>query len=114
MLRRSFSADRLPEVARVLVSRGIEFLLGKYCASTDEEAIREGLEFVRETLSSKYVKPDEWEAVVKPSIKRSNSTRHMRSSTRSQFALSRLSLCDRGDLWLRDSGERLRDLIPTG
>lgn len=41
----------------------IEFLLGKYCASTDEEAIREGLEFVRETLSSKYVKPDEREAV---------------------------------------------------
>ena len=41
----------------------IEFLLGKYCASTDDEAIREGLEFVRETLSSKYVKPDEREAV---------------------------------------------------
>ena len=28
----------------------IEFLLGKYCASTDEETISEGLEFVRETL----------------------------------------------------------------
>ncbi len=41
----------------------IEFLLGKYCASTDEETINEGLEFVRETLSSKYVKPDEREAV---------------------------------------------------
>jgi ATP-dependent Lon protease len=41
----------------------IEFLLGKYCASTDDEAIREGLEFVRETLASKYVKPDEREAV---------------------------------------------------
>lgn len=41
----------------------IEFLLGKYCASTDEEVIREGLEFVRETLSAKYVKPDEREAV---------------------------------------------------
>ncbi len=41
----------------------IEFLLGKYCASTDEEIIREGLEFVRETLSRKYVKPDEREAV---------------------------------------------------
>ena len=41
----------------------IEFLLGKYCASTDEETINEGLGFVRETLSSKYVKPDEREAV---------------------------------------------------
>src|ERR1035441_4266856 len=41
----------------------IEFLLGKYCSSTDEQTINEGLEFVRETLSSKYVKPDEREAV---------------------------------------------------
>jgi len=41
----------------------IEFLLGKYCSSTDEQTINEGLEFVRETLSAKYVKPDEREAV---------------------------------------------------
>ena len=41
----------------------IEFLLGKYCASTEPETIQEGLEFVRETLASKYVKPDEREAV---------------------------------------------------
>lgn len=41
----------------------IEFLLGKYCASIDEDAINEGLEFVRETLASKYVKPDERESV---------------------------------------------------
>ena len=46
----------------------IEFLLGKYCASTDEEVIQEGLTFVRETLAAKYVKPDEREAV-KSSIK---------------------------------------------
>jgi ATP-dependent Lon protease len=46
----------------------IEFLLGKYCASTDEEVIREGLGFVRDTLSAKYVKPDERE-VVKSAIK---------------------------------------------
>jgi ATP-dependent Lon protease len=46
----------------------IEFLLGKYCASTDEEVILEGLEFVRDTLSAKYVKPDERE-VVKSAIK---------------------------------------------
>lgn len=41
----------------------IEFLLGKYCASTDDAAINEGLQFVRETLASKYVKPDERESV---------------------------------------------------
>ena len=41
----------------------IEFLLGKYCSSTDEEVIREGIEFVRETLAEKFVKPDERERV---------------------------------------------------
>lgn len=46
----------------------IEFLLGKYCASTDEDVIQEGLGFVRETLAAKYVKPDERE-VVKSAIK---------------------------------------------
>ncbi len=56
LLRRMRSAFGVPAFV-------IEFLLGKYCASTDEEAIREGLEFVRETLSSKFVKPDEREAV---------------------------------------------------
>jgi len=56
LLRRMRSAFGVPAFV-------IEFLLGKYGASTHEEAIREGLEFVRETLSSKYVKPDEREAV---------------------------------------------------
>jgi ATP-dependent Lon protease len=56
LLRRMRSAFGVPAFV-------IEFLLGKYCASTDEEAIREGLEFVRETLSTKYVKPHEREAV---------------------------------------------------
>jgi ATP-dependent Lon protease len=56
LLRRMRSAFSVP----VFV---IEFLLGKYCASTDEEAIQEGLDFVRETLAAKYVKPDEREAI---------------------------------------------------
>jgi len=41
----------------------IEFLLGKYCGSTDPEIIEEGLGFVRQSLASKYVKPDERERV---------------------------------------------------
>jgi ATP-dependent Lon protease len=65
LLRRMRSAFGVPAFV-------IEFLLGKYCASTDEEAIREGLEFVRETLSSKFVKPDEREAV-KSAIKQHSS-----------------------------------------
>jgi len=56
LLRRMRSAFGVPAFV-------IEFLLGKYCASTDEQAIQEGLEFVRETLSSKFVKPNEREAV---------------------------------------------------
>src|ERR1039457_6338898 len=65
LLRRMRSAFGVPAFV-------IEFLLGKYCASTDEETINEGLEFVRETLSSKYVKPDEREAV-KSAIKQHTS-----------------------------------------
>src|SRR3954452_14489169 len=41
----------------------IEFLLGKYCASPDPDVIKRGLEFVRRSLSSKFVKPDEREIV---------------------------------------------------
>ncbi len=56
LLRRMRSAYSVPAFV-------IEFLLGKYCASTDDEVIEEGLQFVNETLSAKYVKPDEREAV---------------------------------------------------
>ncbi len=65
LLRRMRSAFGVPAFV-------IEFLLGKYCASTDEEAIEEGLEFVRQTLTAKYVKPDEREAV-KSAIKQRTS-----------------------------------------
>ena len=56
LLRRVRSAYSVPMFV-------IEFLLGKYCASTDPQVIEEGMEFVRETLRSKYVKPDERELV---------------------------------------------------
>ncbi len=65
LLRRMRSAFGVPAFV-------IEFLLGKYCASTDEDTINEGLEFVRETLASKYVKPDEREAV-KSAIKQNTT-----------------------------------------
>ena len=65
LLRRMHSAFSVPAFV-------IEFLLGKYCASTDEEIVGEGLGFVRETLEAKYVKPDEREAV-KSSIKQHTS-----------------------------------------
>jgi ATP-dependent Lon protease len=65
LLRRMRSAFGVPAFV-------IEFLLGKYCASTDEETIREGLEFVKDTLAAKYVKPDEREAV-KSTIKQQST-----------------------------------------
>lgn len=41
----------------------LEYLLGKYCSSTDPEIIHQGLMHVRETLSQNYVRADESEKV---------------------------------------------------
>src|SRR3989441_8855163 len=37
----------------------LEFLLGKYCASSDELAIQMGLQVVNDTLAEHYIRPDE-------------------------------------------------------
>src|SRR5437773_3962749 len=37
----------------------LEFLLGKYCASSDEMAIHMGLQVVNDTLANNYIRPDE-------------------------------------------------------
>lgn len=37
----------------------LEFLLGKYCASSDEAAIQMGLSVVNQTLADNYIRPDE-------------------------------------------------------
>lgn len=37
----------------------LEYLLGKYCASSDEMAIQMGLKVVNDTLSDNYIRPDE-------------------------------------------------------
>ena len=39
----------------------IEFLLGRYCATTDEEEIQEGLEIVKRQLQDRTVRPGEEE-----------------------------------------------------
>lgn len=56
LLRRLRSAFTVPTFV-------IEFLLGKYCASPDPVVIENGMEFVRRSLSEKFVKPDEREMV---------------------------------------------------
>ena len=37
----------------------LEYLLGKYCASSDETAIQMGLRVVNDTLADNYIRPDE-------------------------------------------------------
>src|SRR3954467_2064261 len=37
----------------------LEYLLGKYCASTDEVSIQLGLQVVNDTLANNYIRPDE-------------------------------------------------------
>lgn len=37
----------------------LEYLLGKYCASSDEVAIQMGLQVVLDTLANNYIRPDE-------------------------------------------------------
>jgi len=41
----------------------LEYLLGQYCATDDEEALKEGVETVKKILSKHYVRPDEAEYV---------------------------------------------------
>lgn len=41
----------------------LEYLLGKYCSSTDPEVIAQGMEYVRQTLSTNYVRADESEKI---------------------------------------------------
>ncbi|WP_102342729.1 protease Lon-related BREX system protein BrxL [Galactobacillus timonensis] len=42
----------------------LEFLLGQYCSSDDEEIIREGVETVKKILADNFVRPDEAEKVL--------------------------------------------------
>jgi ATP-dependent Lon protease len=41
----------------------LEYLLGMYCASSDDEVVREGLANVKKILAENYVRPDEAEKV---------------------------------------------------
>ena len=41
----------------------LEYLLGMYCASDDDEIVRQGLENVKKILAENYVRPDEAEKV---------------------------------------------------
>ena len=42
----------------------LEFLLGQYCSSDDEDVVKDGVEQVKRILSENYVRPDEAEKVL--------------------------------------------------
>ena len=42
----------------------LEYLLGNYCATQDEEVVLEGLQTVKRVLAENFVRPDESEKVM--------------------------------------------------
>lgn len=52
----------------------LEFLLGQYCSSDDEEVIERGIENVKKILSDNYVRPDEAQKVLSKLRQRGSHT----------------------------------------
>src|SRR5215212_2335359 len=70
LLNRHFAGRVVRKDLTKLVKEGanvpvyvLEYLLGTYCASADEEVIRDGLTTVKRVLAENYVRPDEAEKV---------------------------------------------------
>ncbi|WP_177417924.1 protease Lon-related BREX system protein BrxL, partial [endosymbiont of Lamellibrachia barhami] len=70
LLNRHFAGKVVRKDLTKLVKEGanvpiyvLEYLLGMYCASDDDEVIRDGMETVKRILAENYVRPDEAEKV---------------------------------------------------
>src|ERR1044071_2349301 len=70
LLNRHFAGKVVRKDLTKLVKEGanvpvyvLEYLLGSYCASNDDEVIRDGLQTVKRILAENYVRPDEAEKV---------------------------------------------------
>lgn len=70
LLNRHFAGKVVRKDLTKLVKEGanvpvyvLEYLLGMYCASDDDEIIRDGLETAKKVLAANYVRPDEAEKV---------------------------------------------------
>lgn len=81
LLNRHFAGRVVRKDLTKLVKEGanvpvyvLEYLLGSYCASNDEEIIRDGLATVKRILAENYVRPDEAEKV-KSTIRERGSLR---------------------------------------
>lgn len=69
-LLRHFGGKIVRKDLTALMKRGanvptfvLEYLLGMYCSTDDEEAVEEGLERIRKILADNYVRPDESERI---------------------------------------------------
>src|SRR5436853_5889842 len=70
LLNRHFAGRVVRKDLTKLVKEGanvpvyvLEYLLGTYCASNDEQIIQDGLQTVKRVLAENYVRPDEAEKV---------------------------------------------------
>ena len=79
LLNRHFAGKVVRKDLTKLIKEGanvpvyvLEYLLGMYCASDDEETIRDGLETVKTILAENYVRPDE-ASMIKSKIKERGS-----------------------------------------
>ena len=79
LLNRHFAGRVVRKDLTKLVKEGanvpvyvLEYLLGNYCASNDDEVIQDGLQTVKRILAENYVRPDEAEKI-KSAIKERGS-----------------------------------------
>jgi ATP-dependent Lon protease len=96
----------------------VEFMLGRYCATTDEQEIAEGLELVRSQLSSRTVRAGE-EELVKSRARETGATRLIdivtaRLDAKSDSYLATLPSLRLADVRIGDELVRENDRLLTG
>jgi ATP-dependent Lon protease len=96
----------------------VEFMLGRYCATTDEQEIAEGLDIVRTQLSSRTVRADEDE-LVKSNARKSGAVRVIdiitaRLEARSDSYLASLPSLRLNDVRIADELVHENDRMLTG
>ncbi len=96
----------------------VEFMLGRYCATTDEQEISEGLEIVRKQLSSRTVRADEDE-LVKSNARKSGAVRVIdivtaRLEAKSDSYLASLPSLRLNDVRIADELVHANDRMLTG
>jgi ATP-dependent Lon protease len=96
----------------------VEFMLGRYCATTDEQEIAEGLEIVRTQLSTRTVRADEDE-LIKSKARQSGAVRVIdiitaRLEAKSDSYLATLPSLRLSDARIADELVHVNDRMLTG